>query len=752
MSVLHKKPVSGIDNVEWEFHRAKDFGRFMVEWDEINCVASGLPLLSAVFVELLLKEYGTGRELIAVGRRGSKAHAMAILKRERYGFYATFQPAQAPLGAWIHRPADTLESLAPSLLRNIPGFALALGISQQDPDLVFRPAESETTQTLDYIQTARVTISGTFDEYWAARGKNLRNNTKRQRSRLEKDGVALHLETIFDPANVAQAIADYGTLESAGWKGSEGTAIHPDNAQGRFYRALLEDCCHLGRGRIYRYWYGESVSAVDLCVESGDTLIVLKTTYDETIKTSSPASLMRHEYFEKIFAEGKIKRIEFYGKVMDWHTRWTDEVRTMYHVNYYRWPLIPKLRRFIRQFRKTCVPGSQNPQGSLANHASKHVEVSRQSHAVSVCDDLSALGRRCETLFTRAGETSLFLTWPWYENYAKTVLGSDARLRAYTVEMAAHQGNPCAVLLMQHSETSARRLRTRSLNSLGNYYTSLIGPILDPAEPEVQTVLNLLAAKIAFDEFRWDTVDLHPLEMDSPVFHALVGAFRHAGYLVHTYFCFGNWYLQVSGRSFADYFQSLPSRVKNTVRKKREQVKESIGSNILVYKDLENLDEAVSAYERIYAASWKSPEPYPGFIHGLCHTCALLGWLRLGVMYVNKQPAAAQIWIVHAKVATIYKLAHDEQFSTFSPGTLLTAHLMEYVIDVDKVSEVDYLTGDEPYKKGWMSHRRERWGIVAFNPRTPLGLLALSAHLLGRARRRTHEFIAQLRLVSNRAL
>jgi CelD/BcsL family acetyltransferase involved in cellulose biosynthesis len=58
---------------------------------------------------------------------------------------------------------------------------------------------------------------------------------------------------------------------------------------------------------------------------------------------------------------------------------------------------------------------------------------------------------------------------------------------------------------------------------------------------------------------------------------------------------------------------------------------------------------------------------------------------------------------------------------------------MEYAFDVDRVSEVDYLTGDDPYKKQWMSHRRERWGIMAFNPWTLRGCLTMAKNIGGHA-------------------
>ena len=61
---------------------------------------------------------------------------------------------------------------------------------------------------------------------------------------------------------------------------------------------------------------------------------------------------------------------------------------------------------------------------------------------------------------------------------------------------------------------------------------------------------------------------------------------------------------------------------------------------------------------------------------------------------------------------------------------------MRHSIDVDHAEEVDYLTGDDAYKQDWMSHRRERRGIVAFNPLTVRGLVLGSKHALGKFRQR----------------
>jgi CelD/BcsL family acetyltransferase involved in cellulose biosynthesis len=212
---------------------------------------------------------------------------------------------------------------------------LKIGITQQDPKIYPRsPIESRRISTQDYVDTASIPVLDSFESYWSARGKNLRHNLKRQRNRLEKEGVNPVLVEINDPSGVEKAITAYGELENAGWKSSQGTAVHVDNSQGRFYCGLMNDFCMNGSGSIYQYYYDAKMVASDICIKQGGTFVILKTTYDETIKTSSPAFLMRQEIFQQLFDHQDVQNIEFYGKAMDWHAKWSEDIRTLYHLNF----------------------------------------------------------------------------------------------------------------------------------------------------------------------------------------------------------------------------------------------------------------------------------------------------------------------------------------------------------------------------------------------------------------------------------
>ena len=329
-------------NMNWSLYPISDFNRFHDQWDDFNRETFNTPLLYSAFVQPLLDYFSNGEEKLAILEVSGSTRAMGILsKANRLGAWTTFQPSQAPVGIWLQHDELDLHHSLDRLFGKLPLLTLLFSITQQDPDLLPRPVDKGRLSTLDYIDTARITINGSFDDYWAARGKNLRHNLKRQRNRMDREGVEIEMKIIDSPNDVEQAIASYGTLESAGWKNSLGTAIAIDNAQGRFYCDMLRNFLSVGQGMIFQYYYNRKLVATDLCILGSGTFIILKTTYDENIKTSSPAMLMRQEEFRYIFTNHLADRIEFYGKVMDWHSKWSNETRTMYHINYAKTRLLP---------------------------------------------------------------------------------------------------------------------------------------------------------------------------------------------------------------------------------------------------------------------------------------------------------------------------------------------------------------------------------------------------------------------------
>ena len=327
-------------------------------WDQLNAARGDLPFLAGDAIVSALKILGDGSERLLVGYDGTRVVAMFLLNPLAKFQWRTFQPSQLPVGAWVADAHLQLLAIARSLLRGPLRFCLGLSITQVDPHVAPRSDDTLDSVHTHYIDTAWLDIEGSFDEYWNARGKNLRQNMRKQRVKLLADGVKLTMQVLRAHAEMAPAVARYGSMESSGWKAQKGTAIHPDNAQGRYYRELLEQASLRGEAVVYQYLFDDRVVAMNLCLLRQGTLVVLKTTYDESIQTYSPAFLLRENELQEIYQEGQIKRMEYFGRLMEWHTKLTEKKRTIYHLTVYRWPFVKKLAEARRRKSDTTIPSA----------------------------------------------------------------------------------------------------------------------------------------------------------------------------------------------------------------------------------------------------------------------------------------------------------------------------------------------------------------------------------------------------------
>jgi hypothetical protein len=372
-------------------------------------------------------------------------------------------------------------------------------------------------------------------------------------------------------------------------------------------------------------------------------------------------------------------------------------------------------------------PNHERPSDLAESSSSRPVQAVPMSRVASF-DGLSALPPECESLFDQAGRNSIFLTKDWFATLAQRTLDDDETVRGYLC--ASGNGAESGPLLL----TCFSRQTPWLLRSFTRAYSCEFGLVSGDAPINEQSLMSLAAA-LKTDSHRWAEIQLDALAPDSPWFQPLVAALRKSGFLVDTYFNFGNWYEDTGGRSYDDYLKARPSVLRNTIKRKGRKLEKLDNVEIKIVFGGPELEQAIADYEGIYALSWKNAERYPDFMRDLIRTCARQGSLRLGLIYVDGKAAAAQFWIAHQHRAIIYKLAYDPAFEKLSVGSVLTAHLMRHVIDEDRVREVDYGSGDDSYKKDWMSHRREKWGIVAFNPMVPRGLAGAAKHFGGRLMR-----------------
>ncbi|WP_363322057.1 GNAT family N-acetyltransferase [Accumulibacter sp.] len=698
----------------WEIYPAgQAFPRFATDWNRLNDeLYGGHPAFDSRFVGALLAHFGSGNESLCIHRSGEAVDGALILDSRGFGRWALFLPAQAPVGALLISDARCLETLMPAL----PGYAWTIDFLAIDP--AFEPDWSRLLlprTMLRHQLTMAVTTGGDFRAYWQARPNNLRKNLRRYQRR-SGDHVAT-VRVTRDPGEIGAAVRRYAEVESAGWKAAAGTAIGPDNAQGRFYQQLLYDFATSGQARVAELWFDDRLAASRLAVCHERMWIILKTTYDESLAAMAPGRQLLYEALQVAFADMPTGAVEFYTNATRDQGEWATGLRHVCHHQLYRNATVANLHGISSALRRRFT-GGEVAEASLKFDAT----------SVAAYRTPAEMPAAMRSLFDEAAGREVELLPEWFANLQATVFGDEDSVRYYGTEL---NGSPVAILPLHASRGDGRR--APQIESLANFYTSLYAPLVSGGADPTDLARLLRAAQA--DCARSSVMNFHPMAVDSREYEAMAVALRSIGWIPFRYFCFGNWYLKVD-RSWRAYLEQRDGLLRNTIRRKRRRFL-GAGGSFEIVTGVAEVESAIAEFNALYRLRWKKAEPYAAFVPGLMRWLAASGMLRLGIARLGGEAIASQLWIVKGGKASIYKMAYDEAQAIHAPGTLLTAHLMEHVIDVDRVAEVDYLIGDDPYKQAWMSHRRERWGIVAYDAARFSGINRLLFEIIGRTIRKT---------------
>ena len=272
------------------------------------------------------------------------------------------------------------------------------------------------------------------------------------------------------------------------------------------------------------------------------------------------------------------------------------------------------------------------------------------------------------------------------------------------------------------------RTARHSARALASWYTLAFRPVF-AGGPDSLGLLRLGAAARAAGLAR---VSLKPVPAWDGSADRLAEGLRAGGWRVSAREATGNWVHDVAGQSWADYLSARPGRLRSTIARKgkRGGLTTDIHTRVT--------DALWAEHQAVFADSWKEAEGSWPFLHAMAEAAG--DRLRLGFARLDGKPIATQLWTLDPSpagpVATIHKLAYVDAHRALSAGTVLSAAMFERAIDTDRVIRIDYGTGDDAYKRDWMSRRRVLMELTATDPRHLVGAAWLARDALARLVRR----------------
>ncbi len=303
-------------------------------------------------------------------------------------------------------------------------------------------------------------------------------------------------------------------------------------------------------------------------------------------------------------------------------------------------------------------------------------------------------------VLTRATQPHLFDRLTWFQ-----LLWAHNRVGLWPVVARSWgEGSRCWLFLAAQSKTQA--------TALANYYTLAFRPIFSgsPDSATQRALLIALARRLRRRPTRLAKLSLSPVPAVDGSADLLHDAFRRAGWIVFRTPVMVNWIIDVGERNFDSYWAERPGALRSTYARKVKK------ADITTEIHRAITDSLWAEYEAIYAESWKPEEGSLAFVRAMAEEEASAGCLRLGIARLDGIAIAAQLWTLEPGRALIHKLAYRADAAGHSPGTILTAAMFRHVIDEDRVSIIDYGTGDDTYKADWMDTRNTLYRIDCFSP------------------------------------
>jgi CelD/BcsL family acetyltransferase involved in cellulose biosynthesis len=185
-------------------------------------------------------------------------------------------------------------------------------------------ADGATMQALTHVLTARGSAPYVLGE--ALRPKlasdldakeyiekafssSTRKKLRQHRRRLGEKG-ALEFRIVSEPEAVCAAFEEFLTLEAAGWKGRQRTALLSDAADAAFARAMIADLAWHGDASIHALTLDGRPVSMQIVLRAGAAAFTWKTAYDEALQDCSPGMLLLEDYTAAFLADDGIAFVD----------------------------------------------------------------------------------------------------------------------------------------------------------------------------------------------------------------------------------------------------------------------------------------------------------------------------------------------------------------------------------------------------------------------------------------------------------
>jgi CelD/BcsL family acetyltransferase involved in cellulose biosynthesis len=302
------------------------------EWNDLP-QSQANPLLAPDWFAVAAHTFGAPIETLALRRRGVLA-GIAPLGTDFRAGVARLQPLgvralHEPSGL-LYRDADALEALCkaliderkPFILQRMPfadALRVALARAAKRRGLLYEIATPGAP-------TVNFAGDGNVAAFEARLSSRRRQDYRRARRGLERLGLVTFDLRVPSAGSVAAELEEAMLIEASSWKSRDGSTLLHTGRLRAFFHEYARRMAASGHLRIAFLRVDGIGIAMQLIVEHASRLWVYKVGYDEKWAEHSPGVQLMWDVM-RYACESRMAGVELLGKVEDWLTIWTHDVR-----------------------------------------------------------------------------------------------------------------------------------------------------------------------------------------------------------------------------------------------------------------------------------------------------------------------------------------------------------------------------------------------------------------------------------------
>lgn len=287
-------------------------------WDTMRAVS---PMQSYVWAQACAQAFpNKGLKIVTAGEPSPRALAAFIASPDSHGL--------VPLGDELYEPTEFAYADAGAAEE------LSESIARLERPVMIRDmlADSIIVETLRRVGGRRLVTHPyaghpwlELDDTWLEPESHLnagrRSDLRRAMRNAAKQGEVVCEITAPTPETLAPLLRDAFLVESAGWKGSQGSALAIDSKVGAFYTQLAHAACELGTLRMGMLRIAGQAAAMQIAIEQDGCFWLFKMGFDESFSRFSPGTLLMVESLRSARQRG-CHRYELTGKSEAWNQIW----------------------------------------------------------------------------------------------------------------------------------------------------------------------------------------------------------------------------------------------------------------------------------------------------------------------------------------------------------------------------------------------------------------------------------------------